>query len=48
MSYNEFTNSRVKLEQLHAEAAQVRLVRVAHRQRITGWLRRMANAIEHE
>ncbi len=48
MSYNELTNSRVKLEQLHAEAAQVRLVRRAHRRRVSDWLRRMANAIDHE
>lgn len=48
MSYNECTNSRVKLEQLHAEAARGRIVHRVQRQRLTEWLRKMADAIDRE
>jgi hypothetical protein len=46
MSYNEFTNSRVKLEQFHIEAAQGRLVRGVQRRRLSDWLRWMADVID--
>lgn len=46
MTYREYTQGRIKMEALHAEASKAHLEGRIRRQRISDFLRRLAARVE--